>query len=276
MRVPSSDGVSVAVHDLGGSGEPLLISHATGFCGGAYGPLAAELHDRFHVYALDYRAHGESSAPGSEALAWERMTDDLEAATRAISNGRPIPVVGHSMGGACALRLEARRPGTFRWAYVFEPIVFPADLPADRPNPLKEGAARRRATFPSKAEVLHRYAGRPPLNVLRADCLLAYVEHGFAEDEDGTVTLRCAPENEAATFGAAGAITLPQLADVRIPVTVATGAVGADVGPSTWGEQQAQSLPNGALERHDALGHFGPLQDPVTIARAILAFDDRV
>src|SRR5690606_33432322 len=81
VRVPSSDGVTVAVHDLGGSGEPLLISPATGFCGGAYGPLATELHERFHVYALDYRAHGESSAPGSEALAWERMTDDLEAAT---------------------------------------------------------------------------------------------------------------------------------------------------------------------------------------------------
>lgn len=276
MLVPSSDGVAVAVHDLGGRGEPLIVAHATGFCGGAYAPLANELAERFHVWALDFRGHGESTAPGSEALAWERMTDDLEAAVGAISDGEPIAAFGHSMGGACVLRLEMRRPGTFRWAYVFEPIVVLPDMPMDRPNPLADGAARRRATFPSKADALARYASRPPLDIFRADALLAYVEHGFRDEPDGSVTLRCAPADEAAVFRASGSITVPQLRDVHIPVTVATGTVSAgEFSPAMFGEAQADALPDGTLQRHESLGHFGPFQDPVAVARSILTVADR-
>jgi hypothetical protein len=47
VRVPSSDHVSVAVHDFGGSGPPLLLSHASGFHGYCYLPIADELTDRF-------------------------------------------------------------------------------------------------------------------------------------------------------------------------------------------------------------------------------------
>ena len=50
-------------------------------------------------------------------------------------------------------------------------------------------ARRRRANFPSRADALHRYASRPPLNELRADSLFSYVEHGFRDMTDGTVTL---------------------------------------------------------------------------------------
>ena len=35
LQVASTKGVTVAVHDLGGEGDPLLIAHANGFCGGA-------------------------------------------------------------------------------------------------------------------------------------------------------------------------------------------------------------------------------------------------
>jgi hypothetical protein len=45
-RVESSDGVPVAVHDLGGRGPALLISHATGFNAHSYLPMAAALPAR--------------------------------------------------------------------------------------------------------------------------------------------------------------------------------------------------------------------------------------
>lgn len=269
--MPSSGGVSIHVHDLGGSGAPLLISHATGFCGRAYEPLARELSTRFHVYALDYRAHGDSSAPGAD-LSWERMTDDLEAAVRALSD-EPVSIVGHSMGGACAMRLEARRPGSLRWAYLYEPIVLPADFVRAEPSQLPAGAARRRPSFPSRAEALRRYASRPPLDVLRADSLYAYVEHGFRDEADGSVTLKCAPADEAAVFGNTGAITDDDLATVQVPVTIAAGAIepGGAFSPAALAEGQAAALPHGRLELHPTLGHFGPLQDPSGIAAAIVA-----
>jgi pimeloyl-ACP methyl ester carboxylesterase len=270
VHVPSTDGVSVAVHDLGGTGDPLVIAHATGFCGMAYEPLAAGLRHRFHVWALDFRGHGDSTAPALDLLAWDRMVDDLDAAVTAVAGDTPIAVVGHSMGGACALRLESRRPGTFRWAYVFEPIVLPAGIERTGPNPLAESATRRRPTFPSRADALLRYSGRPPLNVLRADSLHAYVVHGFREDADGTVRLKCSPAHEAGTFAASGGITLDHLADVHIPVTVAAGVADGGM-PAMLAPEQVAALPRGRLEQHTTLGHFGPLQDPTAIAAAILA-----
>ena len=50
---------------------------------------------------------------------------------------------------------------------------------------MADTARHRRATFPSTAAALHRYASRRPLNELRADSLFAYVEHGFRELPDG-------------------------------------------------------------------------------------------
>src|SRR5689334_18157382 len=147
----------VAVHDLGGAGAPLLLCHATGFCGRAYEPLAAELADRFHVWALDFRGHGDSSAPEGERFHWDGMADDLLAAIDVIATG-PIAVFGHSLGGGVAMLAEQRRPATLRWAYLFEPIVVPAveGTGFAGPNIMSSAARRRRPTFPSKAAALHR------------------------------------------------------------------------------------------------------------------------
>ena len=60
MEVSTELGTTVAVHDLGGNGEPLLICHTTGFCGWAYQPLATALVGRHHVFAVDLRGHGDS------------------------------------------------------------------------------------------------------------------------------------------------------------------------------------------------------------------------
>ena len=42
-RATTPDGVTVALHDLGGDGPPALLVHATGFHGRALGPLAREV-----------------------------------------------------------------------------------------------------------------------------------------------------------------------------------------------------------------------------------------
>jgi hypothetical protein len=45
--VPSTTGVELAVHDLGGNGPLLLVSHATGFHGYCYLPIADRLSEEF-------------------------------------------------------------------------------------------------------------------------------------------------------------------------------------------------------------------------------------
>jgi pimeloyl-ACP methyl ester carboxylesterase len=271
--LPSSDGVTVALHDLGGNGDPLLVCHATGFCGRAYEPLAAELSGHFHVWAIDFRGHGDSTPPDrDEAFDWGAITNDLDIAIAAITDA-PIAVFGHSLGGGISLLAERRRPGTLRWAYLFEPIVIPTlfERTSDAPDALSVGARKRRPTFPSRAAALERYAGRPPLDELRAGALAAYVAHGFADEPDGTVTLKCTPEHEALTFEASGKPTLETIGAVTTPVTIAVGTTERGWTPAMFGPAVADALPNGRLERFPTVGHFGPLQDPVTIAAAIVA-----
>ncbi|HEX2576284.1 MAG TPA: alpha/beta hydrolase [Aquihabitans sp.] len=272
MRVPSTDDVTLELHDLGGDGPSLLIAHATGFCAGAYRPFAAALAVRFHVWALDFRAHGDATAPADGDMTWRGMADDVLAVAAAIGDG-PLVGVGHSMGGACLMAAELRAPRTFRSAYLFEPIIVPPafdDVPGG--NPMSAAARRRRPSFPSRPDALARYAGRPPLGRFRADVLHAYVEHGFADAEDGTITLKCTPEQEAAVFEAAGKPRIEAMVDVDTPVMVACGARDGGPGPGAFAPAIAEALPRGSLRRYGHLGHFGPFQDPDTIADDVIAF----
>ena len=272
MQVSSTDDVTIALHDLGGEGPSVLIAHATGFCAGAYRPLAAPLLARHRVWALDFRSHGDSSRLDPERLAWTGMIDDVLAVFGAIcseTGESSLLGFGHSMGGACLLGAEMRRPGTFRAVYAFEPITIPRSWgDGTGPNPLADSARRRRGGFASRDEALARYASRPPLGTFRADALWNYVEHGFAEvpDGGGEVGLKCLPEHEAAVFQAPGKPQIEDLDAVSIPVVVALGERDASPGPADFAPDVAAALPHGALHHFAHLSHFGPFQDPDTLA----------
>lgn len=271
MQLASTDGVAVALHDLGGSGQPLLICHATGFLGRAYEPMAAELQRHAHVWAIDFRGHGDSTVPTNDRFAWDGMADDLEVAVDAITD-EPIALFGHSMGGAVAVLLELRRPGRVRCAYLYEPIIVPPSarmMMSGGENPMVVAARRRRAVFPSRHDAFERYATRAPLSIMRADALAAYVEHGFIDQSDGSVRLKCDPEHEATTF-AAEKPTFDQIRQVATPITIATGSTVEATGPAAFGEGAVSALPNASLERHPTLTHFGPLERPGIIAERVI------
>lgn len=264
--IETRDGLTLALHDLGGTGAHVLVCHATGLCGRAYERVAAALSDRCHVWAVDARGHGDSPAPPDGDFSWDGMVRDVAAAAAAIGDG-PLHVVGHSMGGAAALAAEARSPGTFASAYVYEPIIMGPAAIRSSTNPLADGARSRRNVFASREAALWRFATRPPLNAWESGSLAAYVRHGFADEPDGTVRLKCTGENEARTFEASGAITTDLVASVTVPTVVACGE------PSTplagMARAVAAALPNGELRTHPELGHFGPLQAPSVIGSEI-------
>ena len=276
--VPSPDGNPIAVHELGGSGRPTLFCHATGLHGLVWEPLVAALAPGLEVWSLDFRAHGASVVPPGLPLDWPSYLGDLFAV---IDELDPPPGellgVGHSMGGAMLLLAEQARPGTFAGLWLFEPIAPPAGSmptgPDGRPNPLAEGAARRRATFASTAEALANYASKPPLRQLRADALHAYVRHGFVPDPsgDGSVHLACRPADEAQVFRGGGSHgAFEHLTEVTCPVVVACG--DEPFGPALFAPLIAEGLPAGRLERFDQLSHFGPLEAPPRVAAAVSAF----
>jgi pimeloyl-ACP methyl ester carboxylesterase len=276
LRVETPDGLRLAVHAHGGDGPPVLLCHATGFHGAVWDPVAAELGGDLDRWAVDFRGHGASVVPeGSPLQDWAAFGVDVLA----VVDGLGLPPggvlgVGHSMGGAALLLAEQARPGTFRGIWAFEPITPPRAAMPGGPNPLSEGARRRRPVFASAADALANFAAKPPFDRLRADALHAYVRHGFVPDPEAgpqAVRLACRPEDEARVYEGGGSHgAFERLGEVGCPVVVAHGE--DPVGPASFAPLVADALPHGRLEPIAHVGHFGPLESPTAIAAAIRAF----
>ncbi len=263
------DGVKISYADLGGSGPPLVMVHATGFHGHIWAPVADRLHGDFHCFSLDLRGHGDSGAPPGLNFAWEGFAQDVRSVVEALGLDRPR-AVGHSLGGAISLMVEQHVPGSFHSIYAYEPaICVPSQDPGDDGSAEAiDLALRRRSSFPSRRDALANYAGKPPMDSFADEALAAYVEYGFAA-KGGHVHLKCRPEYEAATFGGFSSTSVyERLPEVRCPVVIACG--------SEFGSKAAERndlfasrLARGRAEQLSGLNHFGPQQSPAVLAASI-------
>ena len=280
FRVPSSDGVEVAVHEFGGARDapPLLISHATGFHAHCYGPVGTRLAARFRVFALDYRGHGETAAPDGWQVDWSRFGDDALAVAREIAPDGGLVGVGHSMGGAALLMAAHRDPGLFDRLVLFEPIAIPDTaprVPMDD-HPIVVGARRRRRVFDSYDDAVENYRDKLPLSVMTPEVLRAYVEHGFRPiaADDGTsagVELVCTSDIEAGVFMSSrdnGVWEL--LPEVVTPTTVVTGYIDEQQ-PSGRCADIAERLPDSRYLFLPYQSHLGPFSHPEEFADLVLA-----
>jgi pimeloyl-ACP methyl ester carboxylesterase len=280
FSVESTDGLSVAVHELtsSASAPPLLISHATGFCGHAYGPVAAALDDRFRCLAMDHRGHGATPSPPGwelgEGVDWRRFGDDTLAVAKAIDAAGQIVGFGHSMGGASLLMAAHLEPSLFSRLVLFEPIARPPEEPPIDAGdwPIVIGARRRKRRFPSFQAAYENFSRKRPLSMMTPESLRGYVEHALRPVADGGVELCCPPELEAAIFTLGphnGVWDL--LPDVGVPVLVVSGAFEPDQ-PSASAAQIAERLPRGELVVLADQGHLGPFTHPREVAQVISAF----
>jgi pimeloyl-ACP methyl ester carboxylesterase len=270
------DGVEVAVYDFGGTGDDLLLVHATGFCAGVLLPLARALSGQFRCHALDLRGHGHSTRPVDDNYAWSGFaTDVLTVVDRLGLDG--AAAFGHSCGGASLLLAEQARPGTFRGLYLFEPVVVPAPpMPVVlQENPLSIGARRRRETFPSAEDAFVNFSSKPPFAGLDPDVLSRYVEDGFEvvpidQGGDGVeVRLRCRRDDEADVYvNGFGNGAFAHLHEVECPTTFAFGERTDAFGPEIMGTDAAQ-MPRATVESYPDLSHFGPLERPREVATGI-------
>jgi pimeloyl-ACP methyl ester carboxylesterase len=269
-RLASTDGVELDVQHLGGDGPPLLLAHATGFCGAVLGPLARRLTGSFSCWTFDARGHGATVTPPGLDWSWGRFAADVLAVVDGLGLDGPLFGFGHSSGGAALLDAEAGRPGTFAALWCYEPIVWPAvtdALVASR-EPLIAGALKRRDHFTSRQEAFENFASKPPLASLDPEVLQAYVDCGFEADGDG-VRLRCRPAVEAEIYRE-GLVHdgFARLAQVACPVTVGRGD-GSVAVEREVAEAQVRALPAARLATFAGLGHFGPLEHPAGVGGAV-------
>jgi len=271
------DGVDLAVYDFGGTGDDLLLVHATGFCAGVLLPLARALSGRFRCHALDLRGHGRSGRPVDGDFAWSGFaTDVLTVVDRLGLEG--AAGFGHSCGGASLLLAEQARPGTFRGLFLFEPVVVPVQsvqFPV-KENQLSTGARRRRETFPSTEDAFVNFSSKPPFGGLDPEVLKRYVEDGFEvipTDEGGDgheVRLRCGRNDEAEVYVhgfANGAFA--RLHEVLCPVTFAYGEDTDAFGEHVMAAD-ADRMSRASVVSYPGLTHFGPLERPDDVAAGVL------
>ncbi len=281
--VTTSDGVEVAVHDLGarhlgGPRRPVVLAHATGLHGMVWQPVASRLDPvgaaaEFRCVAFDQRGHGDSSDPPGLDFDWTGFGRDAIAVVEGLGLERPFGV-GHSSGAAGLLLAEEAVPGTFAALYCYEPVVVPADPPLgrDEANWLAAGARRRRESFESRQAAHDHYAAKLPFRRWSPDALRQYVDHGFADVPGGGVTLKCRPANEALVYEMATANDcFARLGEVRCPVRLVCGGDSDGLAPDTV-EAMERRLPRGTTEVLAGLSHFGPLEDPSAVAGSIASF----
>jgi pimeloyl-ACP methyl ester carboxylesterase len=272
--ISSVDGVTIAMHDFGGTGSPVLLSHATGFHAHCWEPVAHALKSQHHVVGLDHRGYGDAETVDPTTMTWDQYGLDALAAARHLyaQHNEPIVGIGHSMGGASLLMAAHSEPHLFRALFVFEPIVFPPPDPdaGERPgSPLPAGARKRRSRFPSFEAAIENFAAKPPMAAFNAVAREAYVRHGFKPTPDGDIELKCLPEHEARTYetgGLSGA--WDSLPSITTPVWVLSGAI-APFQPSTFAITVAERIPGSTYVRWDEVGHFGPLEKPELISQYV-------
>lgn len=272
--VASTNGVAVVVYEESASDptvghRPIVFSHATGFHGRVFSPVARRLSD-FPRITFDYRGYGDTAAPTGWALSWEGFGDDALVVARdtwARYGRRPVIAAGHSMGGAGLVMAALREPQLFAALVLFEPIIFPPEVQAQagKSSPLAEVTRRRRRTFTSHGEALANFAAKPPLATLDAEALEAYVRHGFANDASG-VRLKCDPEFEARTYemGAQHG-TWSRLGELVVPTWIMAGSFAPN-SPAAIAPRLHELIPNSTFVEWSDRGHFGPLEDPARFA----------
>src|SRR5690349_11030084 len=91
-----------------GSGPNLVLLHGSGSYGLQWEWVADHLDQRFHVFALDQRGHGDSSRPDGEYSA-EEGAADVHQFVDALGLGQ-IVIAGNSLGGRVAQVFAAEYP----------------------------------------------------------------------------------------------------------------------------------------------------------------------
>lgn len=149
-----------------GSGPPVILVHGSVSDYREWSKQMAPLARNYRVIAYSRRYHWPNSIPGADPDASpERQVDDLVAIIKALRIG-PAHIIGHSFGGAVAIRLALLHPELVRSLILIEPGISSilGDLPADDPVAKEAQATRaamREAFASGDAErIVRTYAAR--------------------------------------------------------------------------------------------------------------------
>lgn len=246
-----------------GAGEPLLLVHGLGASTFSFRRNIPDLARDFHVFALDLMGFGYSERPARGDYSQTGHATRLADFIYAVGLDRAV-VVGHSMGGAIALRAAAMFPERV------ERLVL---VGSARPNDLRGLSVMRllRPLTPLIAAAAYRNP-RLPSRVLRS------IVYDPSRIDEETIEGYVAPmhaKGHLAAFGQlaadAGRDQTMRMEDVRQPALIIQGADDRVVPPrvARWLHRR---LPNARLEVLPECGHLVPEERPAEFDRLVAEF----
>lgn len=279
-----SHGVRLTVHEWGAAdAPPVMLAHG-GFdfarTFDVFAPLLAQAGWR--VIAWDQRGHGDSEH--AALYNWETDLRDAVALLDTISTG-PLPIMGHSKGGAIMVQLAAALPHRVRCVVNLDGLPshrnWP-DVPDQQRTKLLAGELTswlefRRGTAdairkPGTIDELAARRGRMNPRLSR-DWLRYLVTVGARHDPDGW-RWKIDPSLRFGGFGP----WRPEWSMARLPGLSAPllAVLALEVEPMGWATRPEDVEPNlppaGQLVALDGVGHFVHIEQPQRIARLVLDF----
>ncbi len=126
-----------------GSGQAVVLLHSSANSSAQWRALRADLETRYRVFALDFYGYGGTDPwPGHRALT---LADEAALVGALIERcDGPVHLVGHSYGGAVALRVALHRPERIAAMTLIEPVAF---------NLLRDGGRDARALLGEVGEI---------------------------------------------------------------------------------------------------------------------------
>jgi pimeloyl-ACP methyl ester carboxylesterase len=112
MRETMVEGLSGpirAVESGSGEGTPVLFAHSFGGSSAQWSPQLSHASETRRAVAIDLHGHGRSDASSGAPYDVASFADDIAAAADGLSLKRFV-LVGHSLGGAAAIRYAADYP----------------------------------------------------------------------------------------------------------------------------------------------------------------------
>jgi pimeloyl-ACP methyl ester carboxylesterase len=245
----------------------IVCLHASGGSGAQWNALAVRMGPRFRVLTPDFHGHGAAPAfdgPKAAIVA----ADTLRVARLAAHAGDAVHLVGHSYGGAVALRVALYHPELVASVAVYEPVALQ----------LLAGFVRSDRCAAEVSEVAHAIA-RDLNGGAMERAARRFVD--FWSGDGAWSTL--APDRRAAFarrmpairahFASlmGDALTLADYRRVAAPVLYLTGRK-TRASTRRIGELLRRALPHVEAIAFDGMDHLGPITHSAVVAGSIARF----
>jgi len=261
------ENLSLSVRDLGEGRRTCILLHGFGEGSYVWDAFISDIASAARLIAIDFRGHGDSSWDPQARYTVLRHVMDVLQVIETLRLDRCV-LVGHSLGGAVALRVAARRPQVLESVMVIDygPRLNPAG--AERVRLDFRDSLRNWGSVDEYARWLQE---RRPF--ADAAILSRMAQRSLCLDPRGGWRLKADPAlcSDAVWTGFESAEAWEMLKLISVPVTVVRGMGSAVLSANVLG-QMMRVLPDGRAVTVANAGHAVMSDNPREFTQVLRSF----